>query len=275
MRLSQQESVAVRNIAAMPRAHLDTVYPGRKNGSEYCGLVAARLSRTERLNVQNRRWHPRGGDRGCARSSRASVPSLLRSTVQCSELLSSFSRRFSAHIPLLIVQTHTLKGVSAPLMEDVEMDAPQISTLPEEGSPEPQQSVRATKPPRVKLRLSEGKPPVASTSSSLSKQVGASEDEDDDEDEEDQLIDDDDDDVRPAPTITIPVTLPPPPPVTITATRGTGSRRGVGRGRGGGRKRGAKAAAAIGECIALSYATVLSSSMIKMPRRSPLLQSPQ
>ena len=86
MRLSQQESVAVRNIAAMPRAHLDTVYPGRKNGSEYCGLVAARLSRTERLNVQNRRWHPRGGDRGCARSSRASVPSLLRSTVQCSEL---------------------------------------------------------------------------------------------------------------------------------------------------------------------------------------------
>jgi len=126
------------------------------------------------------------------------------------------------------------------------MDAPQISTLPEEGSPEPQRlSARVPKPPRVKLRLSEGKPPVASTSSSLARQIGpASEEEDDDEDEdeEDQLIDDDDDDdIRPPPpTITIPVTLPTPPSIPTTSARGTASKRGVGRGRGGGRKRGGK-----------------------------------
>ncbi|THH33130.1 hypothetical protein EUX98_g1019 [Antrodiella citrinella] len=130
-------------------------------------------------------------------------------------------------------------------MEDVDMDAPQISTLPEEGSPEPRQSAaRVPKPPRVKLRLSEGKTPVASTSSSLARQIGPNsedEDEDEDEDEEDQLIDDDDDDIRPPPpTITIPVTLPAPPPLTTTSARGTAAKRGVGRGRGGGRKRGAK-----------------------------------
>lgn len=192
-------------------------------------------------------------------------PSLLPSTTSTAlkslVIFQLILSRSCAHIPLL-VQTYTLERLSVPLMEDVEMDAPQISTLPEEGSPEPQQSARTTKPPRVKLRLSEGKPPAASTSSSLSKQVGASDDEDDDEDEEDQLIDDDDDDVRPAPTITIPVTLPPPPPVTTTTTRGTGSRRGVGRGRGGGRKRGAKAAAAVGEHIALNDVNVLSSSVV-------------
>ncbi|TCD62625.1 hypothetical protein EIP91_006609 [Steccherinum ochraceum] len=120
------------------------------------------------------------------------------------------------------------------------MDAPQISTLPEEGSPEPQVSARTVpKPPRVKLRLSEGKPPVASTSSSLPKQIARNnsdddEEDEDDDDEEDQLIDDDDDDVRPPPAptakITIPVTLPPPPPTTpaTASTRGgTAARRGV------------------------------------------------
>ncbi|KAH8099732.1 hypothetical protein BXZ70DRAFT_1008711 [Cristinia sonorae] len=129
-------------------------------------------------------------------------------------------------------------------MDDVEMDAPQISTLPEEGSPEPQQQPARAKPPRVKLRVSEGKPPVASASSLIPQPMKtASEDDEDDEDdeEEDQLIDDDDDDHRPAPTITIPVTLPPPPPTTPAVTRGSPAKRGVGRGRGGGRKRGGKA----------------------------------
>ncbi|EIW87145.1 hypothetical protein CONPUDRAFT_149182 [Coniophora puteana RWD-64-598 SS2] len=94
-----------------------------------------------------------------------------------------------------------------PMDEDVDMDAPQISTLREENTPPPSRQSKF----RVKLLVSEkgsGSGASASPSSTPRKlptdippvpsetpegDVG-----DDDEDEEDQLIDDDDDDVQAA-----------------------------------------------------------------------------
>ncbi|KZT27544.1 hypothetical protein NEOLEDRAFT_95267 [Neolentinus lepideus HHB14362 ss-1] len=72
------------------------------------------------------------------------------------------------------------------MSEDVDMDAPQISTLREEDSPPP---VRTSKF-RVKLLVNENK---GAPSSSPSKQTTGESEEEEEEEEEDQLIDDDDD----------------------------------------------------------------------------------
>lgn len=114
------------------------------------------------------------------------------------------------------------------MADDVDMDAPQISTLREETTPEPN-------PARSKFRvkLLVGDKGESSKASSVSSKRGRGdseddEDEDDDDDEEeDQLIDDDDDEVvKPVPAI---------PPQVIVPPRGSPVRRG-GRGRGGGRR---------------------------------------
>ncbi|KAL6304908.1 hypothetical protein BKA93DRAFT_928236 [Sparassis latifolia] len=117
--------------------------------------------------------------------------------------------------------------------EDVDMDAPQISTLREEETPEPQPSPSRTSKFRVKLLVNEGKRcSLPSTSTRKQAQAG-SEDDEEDEDEEDQLIDDDEDDTQAAPLA--------PPAQPVASTRGLPAKRGLGRGRGGGRKRGGRA----------------------------------
>lgn len=123
------------------------------------------------------------------------------------------------------------------MTEDVDMDAPQISTLREETTPEPNPA-RSSKF-RVKLLVndkSEGSR-AGSTSSKHGRPASDDDDEDEDDDEEeDQLIDDDDDEVavaKPAPTI-----VPQVAAVLAVATppkrggRGRGGRGGRGRGRG-------------------------------------------
>ncbi|KAL0951844.1 hypothetical protein HGRIS_008505 [Hohenbuehelia grisea] len=65
--------------------------------------------------------------------------------------------------------------------EDVDMDAPQISTLREEETPPPVTRAAAPKARRLKLLVKEPPAPAAK-----------GEDDDEDEDQEDQLIDDDD-----------------------------------------------------------------------------------
>ncbi|TFK56469.1 hypothetical protein OE88DRAFT_22824 [Heliocybe sulcata] len=74
------------------------------------------------------------------------------------------------------------------MSDDVDMDAPQISTLREEDSPPPA-PVRTSKF-RVKLLVNENK---GVPSSSPSKQGTGETEEEEEEEEEDQLIDDDDD----------------------------------------------------------------------------------
>jgi Wiskott-Aldrich syndrome protein len=69
---------------------------------------------------------------------------------------------------------------------DIDMDAPQISTLRDEETPPPTRTSKF----RVKLLINDSK----GAASSSSRKQGEDEDEDEDEDEEDQLIDDDDDD---------------------------------------------------------------------------------
>lgn len=114
------------------------------------------------------------------------------------------------------------------MTEDVDMDAPQISTLREETTPEPNP---ARSKFRVKLLVGD-KGGEGSKASSVSSKHGRGDSDDEEEDEEDdeeedQLIDDDDDEAsRPAPAIPAQVTAPP---------RGSPGRRG-GRGRGGGRR---------------------------------------
>ena len=121
------------------------------------------------------------------------------------------------------------------MAEDMDMDAPQISTLRDETSPEPNPI------PKVRLKLSVDKGQSSKAGSTSSKHARADSEEDDDEDdedEEDQLIDDDDDDVpvKPAPAV--------PPPVPVP-TRGSPAKRGS-RGRGGGRRgRGGRGAASM------------------------------
>ncbi len=114
------------------------------------------------------------------------------------------------------------------MADDVDMDAPQISTLREETTPEPNP---ARSKFRVKLLVGDkGESSKASSVSSKRGRGDTDDDEDEDEDddeEEDQLIDDDDDEVvKVAPAIPPQVTAPP---------RGSPGRRG-GRGRGGGRR---------------------------------------
>lgn len=89
---------------------------------------------------------------------------------------------------------------------DVDMDAPQISTLREEETPPPQRSKF-----RVKLVVKDPRP----STSTMRKQFAGAPSEDDDEeeeDEEDQLIDDDDDDMNPTPPVSGPSLAPAPPP---------------------------------------------------------------
>lgn len=123
--------------------------------------------------------------------------------------------------------------------EDVEMDAPQISTLRDEETPEPQPTPARTSKFRVKLLVNEkkAKRSTASTPSVPRKQPAPSvesEDEDEDEEEEDQLIDDDEDESKP------PVPSASAGPVTekrITAAKRGITSTGRGRGRGGGRRK--------------------------------------
>lgn len=131
---------------------------------------------------------------------------------------------------------------SANSMDDVDMDAPQISTLREDLSPPPNQNAAShVSKFRVRLRLPEqgtpstgkektssGKesPPEMTTaasslagSSPLKRQAGESEEDEEEEDdeEEDQLADDDD----------LPATSNPPSSATGTPVRGTAKSRGT------------------------------------------------
>ncbi|KIK81886.1 hypothetical protein PAXRUDRAFT_832554 [Paxillus rubicundulus Ve08.2h10] len=95
--------------------------------------------------------------------------------------------------------------------EDIDMDAPQISTLREEDTPPPSRTSKF----RVKLLVSDkkgkGKSSSPSGSAVARKNIPPtqpqsrpqSDEEEDEEDEEDQLIDDD----EPAPSISAPITL--------------------------------------------------------------------
>ncbi|KAH9948184.1 Dopey, N-terminal-domain-containing protein [Amylocystis lapponica] len=136
--------------------------------------------------------------------------------------------------PLIRSNTHFYN-----MNEDVEMDAPQISTLREEETPEP--APARTSKFRVKLLVNEGKRAGSLTGPSLHKQTPAESDDEDeeDEDEEDQLIDDDDDD---SVKWSAPPAIPVPEPHVPASTRGSPTKRGQGRGRGGGRRRGRGAA---------------------------------
>lgn len=130
--------------------------------------------------------------------------------------------------------------------EDVDMDAPQISTLREEETPEPQPNPSRTSKFRVKLVMSEGsKRPGFSAGPSTKKSVARGEtDDDEDDEEEDQLIDDDDEVPR-APAPVAVVSAPPP-----VEKRAAGAKRGTGVGRGRGRGRGAKSRLSrTGACI--------------------------
>lgn len=125
--------------------------------------------------------------------------------------------------------------------EDVDMDAPQISTLREEETPEPQPSQTKF---RVKLLMNENKPragpPPGPSARKEEPQAESEDDDEEDDEEEDQLIDDDDDEPRTdAPTTTVSAPVP-------TEKRGAGAKRGTGAtGRGRGRGRGGKARAGV------------------------------
>lgn len=120
------------------------------------------------------------------------------------------------------------------MTEDVDMDAPQISTLHDEASPEPRPA-----PSKFRVKLLVNNKSESSKAGSVSSKHGradSDDDEDDDEDEEeDQLIDDDDDEaVKPAPAIPAQVTAPVAATPPKRGGRGRGGGRG-GRGRGRGR----------------------------------------
>lgn len=119
------------------------------------------------------------------------------------------------------------------ISEDVDMDAPQITTLRDETTPEPNP---ARSKFRVKLLVNDkAESSKAGSTSSKHGRAGSDEDEDEEEDEEeDQLIDDDDDDVpKAAPAIPTPVAAPPIASPAKRGGRGRGGRGGRGRGRGG------------------------------------------
>ncbi|KAK7063886.1 hypothetical protein R3P38DRAFT_16423 [Favolaschia claudopus] len=81
--------------------------------------------------------------------------------------------------------------------QDVDMDAPQISTLHQEDSPPPQP------PRRVKLLVKDTRPGAGQASSSRKRPL-PDDDEPEEEDEEDQLIDDDDVVPLARPVVTVP-----------------------------------------------------------------------
>ncbi|KAF5380295.1 hypothetical protein D9757_007913 [Collybiopsis confluens] len=72
--------------------------------------------------------------------------------------------------------------------EDVDMDAPQISTLREEATPPPAQP--KTNPRRIKLVVKEQEKATPASSARHTQAHRGEDDEEDDEDQEDQLIDD-------------------------------------------------------------------------------------
>lgn len=90
--------------------------------------------------------------------------------------------------------------------EDVDMDAPQISTLRDEESPPP---ARVSKF-RVKLLLKQSKETGVSSGSGSrrSSLAGQNDFDEEEEDEEDQLIDDDDDDTSTKVSAPVPVSRP-------------------------------------------------------------------
>jgi hypothetical protein len=83
-------------------------------------------------------------------------------------------------------------NLASDMNQDVDMDAPQISTLREEETPPPQPT--RTSKFRVKLLVNDtsGRASPSLTSRTSVPGQGEDEGEEDDEDEEDQLIDDDD-----------------------------------------------------------------------------------
>ncbi|KAJ7922813.1 hypothetical protein B0H13DRAFT_1981840 [Mycena leptocephala] len=97
--------------------------------------------------------------------------------------------------------------------QDVDMDAPQISTLHQEDSPPPP-------PRRVKLLVKDTRVAVGQASSSR-KRALSDDDELDEEDEEDQLIDDDD----VVPPTAVPPVAPPSSAADSTAKRKAPSKR--------------------------------------------------
>jgi hypothetical protein len=122
------------------------------------------------------------------------------------------------------------------MTDDVDMDAPQISTLREEETPEPLPKGDPTRTSkfRVKLLLGEGSR-AGSAAVTAEKAIANphSEDEDDEDDEEDQLIDDDDDETKVtmvAPVISAPLVTEKK--VTVSKRGGSTAGRGRGRGRG-------------------------------------------
>ncbi|KAI0081170.1 hypothetical protein K474DRAFT_1657031 [Panus rudis PR-1116 ss-1] len=128
--------------------------------------------------------------------------------------------------------------------EDVEMDAPQISTLREDESPEPTPATNRTSKFRVKLLVGEK---GGSSSPAKSQDVpveSEDEDEDEDDEEEDQLIDDDDEPPLAASasvsSVKVTPSQPSPAPSAPPSVRGSPAKRGGGRGGRGGRRRGAK-----------------------------------
>ncbi|KAI0673636.1 hypothetical protein C8Q78DRAFT_1151760 [Trametes maxima] len=144
------------------------------------------------------------------------------------------------------------------MSEDVDMDAPQISTLREENTPEPS-------PVKSKLKLKllvnergEG-PKTGSTSSKHARPDSEDDDDDDEDDEEDQLIDDDDEE--------IPKPLPVLPPPVVAPMRGSPAKRGS-RGRGGGRRgRGGRGAAtASGPGVGVFETIATESTSAQEPR---------
>ncbi|KAI0718922.1 hypothetical protein C8T65DRAFT_637391 [Cerioporus squamosus] len=120
------------------------------------------------------------------------------------------------------------------MTEDVDMDAPQISTLRDEASPEPHPA-----PSKFRVKLLVNNKSESSKAGSVSSKHGRADSDDDDDDdedeEEDQLIDDDDDEVvKPAPAIPAQVAAPVAATPPKRGGRGRGGGRG-GRGRGRGR----------------------------------------
>ncbi|KAK7686632.1 hypothetical protein QCA50_010232 [Cerrena zonata] len=137
--------------------------------------------------------------------------------------------------------SHSFPHIPAMASEDVEMDAPQISTLREDETPEPDPTPARTTKFRVKLLVGGGKAGSSSSKTQMSQPESEDDDEDDDDDdEEDQLIDDDDEEEPEVKVVT-----PSPAVSAAPSARGTPVKRGAaGRGRGG-RKRGAKAGATV------------------------------
>ncbi|KAI0778684.1 hypothetical protein BD413DRAFT_510993 [Trametes elegans] len=144
------------------------------------------------------------------------------------------------------------------MAEDMDMDAPQISTLREEASPEPNRSRSKLKLKLLVNEKSESLKP-GHTSSKHARPDSDDDDDEDDDEEEDQLIDDDDDEVpKPAPAL--------PPPV-VAPTRGSPAKRGS-RGRGGARRgRGGRgAAASSGPGVGVFETTPSESTSAQEPR---------